>query len=448
VTKKLLLIISTICVLLFWTQGGFDSVYLTTDLGRDLSQLSNLWIGKSIIWLGPRLSLGFPTSPIYYYIFYPALAIARGNAEALIVFNLLIAGFALAVFSWFSSKKYDTKASLGIILLGLMPWWINIAMVPGNGSTYVLWLVISLTLLWFELPIFYAALFLGLSISFHPAAMVALPILIYEWLRRGKSLKTMLLSIVALILPWAPIIIFEFITKGFLTRSFLANPSAGFFKVQPGLTNILGVVSSLGLNLILAIAILIPGIIYSAQRARIWIILGILSLAAFGLFTRFPAHYLIGIAAVLGFILVIGLVESFGKSTIAKIILVLLLVNNVSLFSPRAPAERTISKIETVVNTYITSQKPGKDKKIAVVAALGPDAASPQADDYRYFFRIKGYNALEVVDYGQADVLIEFIESPGFNWQNWSTWETNQFGKRGAGSEFNTQDVKVITYTK
>lgn len=183
--KQYLALTIVLFLLIFiWIRGGLDVVYLDTDLGRDLSEMSKLWIGTKVIWLGPRLSPGFHASPIYYYIFYPALIISHGNANSLIIFNLILATLSLGLFGYLGIKRFGTSFLLVIGMIGLFPWWSSIVLHPGNGYTYVIWLLLSLSCLWFELPLFFSALFLGLATSFHPAAIFAITLLFYEWFRR------------------------------------------------------------------------------------------------------------------------------------------------------------------------------------------------------------------------------------------------------------------------
>src|SRR5689334_12175050 len=83
----------------FWFRGGFASIYIDTDFGRDLSELSNIWL-HHIVWLGPQLSAGFPASPFYYYLFFPVLLLSGGDPRALIIANIFLAAFCLGAFSW------------------------------------------------------------------------------------------------------------------------------------------------------------------------------------------------------------------------------------------------------------------------------------------------------------------------------------------------------------
>ena len=443
-----LFLVSVFIPFFFWIQGGFDAVFLNTDIARDLYELSNLWIGRSVIWLGPRLNPGLYASPIYYYLFYPALLILRGNGNSIIVFNLFISLMALALFSSLAFKKWGFKAIAGILVLGLYPWWVGNAMHPGNGYTYIYWLVISLTFLWFEYPVFLSTLFLGLSISFHPGAILALPIFIYEWYKLKQTFKLLVTIVVTLLLPWSPILLFEIITKGYIIRNWLANPTSGFSLAVPNMANIQTVLNYLGMNLPILLLIAFFLIKISSKRVRMWLIFSLLTSFLFSFFSYLPSHYVLGTAVTLGFIFVVATMESTKKITVSYLILILILAINVFSFHTPTVATRNFNKISGVVNSYIDMEKLDRNSKISVIASLDESNKVVNADDYRFFLRTKGYNVVDVSQYSEADALVMFIETPNFNWENWSTWEMEQFGQKKLKSQFEIQGIEVITFLK
>lgn len=449
--KLRVFLIYFVCILFFlsliWLRGGFSSILLDTDLGRDLSEMSNIHLHK-VVWLGPRLSAGFPSSPIYYYLFYPALVISRWNAQSLIVFNVLLALAGLGTFAFLARKKLDFFAFIPIIIIGLMPFWKTSAIHPGNGYTYMLWFMFYLVFLWFELPLFIPSLFLGLAISHHPAATFGLVFLLYEWWRRGHSVKQMGLIICGLLLPWTPIILFEIITKGYLTRSYLKNPTVGVTHAfQLGLANIKHLVSLTGINIGLASSIFLLAGFAAQKRLKVWYFLCLIPLVFFLITPSFPQHYLL--SSVLSVVFVISLILS--KKIWGKILLALIAVFFIiqAIFFIKTPAPtRSITKIDQIVSKLSQTNIIDKKQHIAVLAILSQDTSVPQADDYRFFLRKYGYSVLEVVEYSQADTLLLFVEQPGFKWQTWSTWETDQFGSRKVASQITIDGVKILKFIK
>ncbi len=443
--KKITLIASLFILGFLYLKGGLSSIFLDTDMGRDLYQMSNIYLHK-VVWLGPSLSAGFPTSPIYYYMFFPILYLAHGNANSLIVANIVIALAALLFFGVMAIKKWGRPGLLPVLAIGLSPWFGQLAVHPGNGYTYALWLFVSLTALWYRLPLFYGATFFGLAIAYHPAAILVLPIFLYEWWMRGRSLVQLLLSFMVFALPWSPIIVFEIITKAFLTRSFFAHTGTGLtFGI--GTSNLFGILSLSGLPITISIVLLLMAAITATKRARNWIFYVFFAIIFLSFFKPMPPHYLLGVLGTLWFMMTI----IFLKNNLTRIILLLLIafyITKIILSPPVVPAKRSISKMQKIVAALILTGKIDRNKSIAPVAILSLDNRVPQADDYRFFLRMKGYSVHDVNDYNLADTLILFIEEPKFPWERWSSWETDRFGKKKEYYRTAIEGVKIVVYDK
>jgi len=371
-------------LLAFWWSRSFDKIYFDTDIGRDLSQISNIALGK-VVWLGPRLSAGFPASPIYYYFLYPGIWLSQGNANSIFVTTLILATIALAMIKGTKEKLF----------IGLAPWWITAATHPGNGFTYVIWEFLGLMGLWQKWPMWISAIFLGIAISYHPAAIFVLPILVSEWLKRGRKWE-----ILAIIIPFLPLIVFEFITKGFLTRMWFQNPGTGV-KFGFDLANL----SQIGWPLLL---------VWVMTGKKRWGLLSAIPIGLICFMQKLPMHYLLSLNCLISFVTLMALRRYKLGWLIIGVIILVSWPKNIGV------ASRTVNEINNIVNKTSFD----KSKKIAVVSSV-----STQADDYRFFLRMKGYNVLEVQEYNKAEILVEFIEDKNFKWQNWSTWEIEQAGK-------------------
>lgn len=445
--KKVLVIVCILFLIFVWTRGGLDKVFFDIDLGRDLSEMSKLWTGTKVVWLGPRLDPGLHASPLYYYLYYPAILIARGDVHALIAFSILLAGFALGVFGFFSVKKWGLLGLLPVIIIGLMPWWQSIALHPGNGYTYVIFFLLFLVALWFEFPLFLASLLLGISISFHPAAVFGLLLLVYEWRRQDHSLKSLIPMIFGLVIPSFPIILFEIITKGYLTRQWLAHPKSSI-QFGPQLQNLFSMVQSSRFNFLTAIAIFLFTFFIAKKRMKAWLILSLTSSLFFALTAVVRGHYLFGVLLMLWFSVTIALLQNrFGKILLVFLTITSVITNVVFTKIP-PPSKRSITKIDRAVTQFVKNSKINKAQKIAVLAILDKENKVPMADDYRYFLRVKGYRVLEVQQYSNADVFILFVEVPDFPWTSWSSWETDQFGKKEIIDQIEIEGIKIITYSK
>lgn len=423
-----------------WTRGGLNAFYVDTDFGRDLSQISKLWIGQKVLWLGPTLSPGFHASPLYYYLLFPALFLGKGSAYSLLVANVIFAAVVLGVLG------YKRGTMLALTAIGLSPWFSGLAFHPGNGFTYVIWLLLSLICMWFEFPLVLSSLFLGISLSFHPAAVFALPLLFYEWIRRKHEVKHAILSAIALIIPWSPIILFEIITKGFLFRQWITHPGVGI-SVAPNLINIQSLIQTSGVSLIGFIVVYIYLLFSGKAREKWWLLIASIGILFFAIVARVPPHYLLGLTCILYFTVAIIMVRRLWGRVLLGII-TLFFLGSIFIASPPKKSVRSIGKIQSVVEQVTKNKTINKNEKIAVVAALDMENKVPQADDYRFFFRIKGFKIPEVTEYFTAKKLILFVENPKFDWKSWSTWETNEIGPKRIIQEQEIEGIKVITFEK
>jgi len=376
-----------------WLRGGPDKLYFDSDLARDLSEISRLLIGQNIIWLGPKFSVGLHASPFYYYLFYIPIFLSKGSVYSLIYFNIFLSALALFILGYFAVRKYGRGGFFAPLFIGLAPFWQEISIHPGNGFTYSIFLLGFLTALWFKFPIVLSSLLLGISSSMHPGALVGMPFLLYELIKSKTSFKNWILSVIAFLLPFIPLIAFEVITKAYWLRQLQIKMSYSFT-----LDNI-------------------------------------------------PRHYFFGVLTVVFFTFAITLIKKRFGEIILGFFSILLLVNSIITPKP-AVSKRPISKIEKVVEYLVGSGEIKNDEKIAVVSIKTLDTKTPQADDYRFFLRAKGFEVLEVSDYGKADKLVIFVEDESINWESWNSWETDQFKDKKLLSVLQNEDFKIVIYGK
>lgn len=426
-----------------WTYKGVAQTGIHVDLARDLNYLSDIWVHK-VVWLGPMTSVNFPASPIYYYSLFPGLALSGGNGLSLIFSQAFFAFLALGLFTYFQIKKSLISTLLVILTIGLSPWWITSSSLPWNGHMYVSWVFLAMTSLWFKNPIFISALLFGISIAIDPAAILALPILFYEWWTQEERIKNLSLIFSGLLLPWTPIFIFEIITRGFLIRHWLEYPSAAGITFSPKLTNILPLLNIIGISQAQAVVILIIAFLIGSKKARYWIIFVCLPLIFLALASPLRNYYLLGLVSALVF----TIVTILSSKTIGRIILIILILGYAQTISipPISYGGRSIQRLDHVVNTFIQINNLDKTKKYAIVSVIDSQNSTPQADDYRFFLRMKGVNALSIDEYPKADILLLFIEVPNFRWQDFEDWHMQRFGKRKLLSNQTIDGIEVIMY--
>lgn len=436
-----------------WLSGGFLAQYLDSDMARDLSALSSIWLGR-LVWVGPKLSAGFHATSLFYYSYFPALLLGKGDPRSLIVFSLFLTALAVTVCGYYCVRKFGVIGLIAPVLMSFLPWVITTAPHFGNGYSYALWLLLGLALLFFTNWIFISALCIGIAFAFHPAALFALVLLGIYWVQSPKKIQTAFAIVLGLTLPWTPTIGYEVITKGFLTRQLLQHHSTSGITFGLNTTSLSQFASMLGLTLRGMSALWLSAILIAQKgslKTKWWLLINTLSvLTLFGV-SSLHSHYLLGLLALTSFTLVIVLLQK-KWGVILLCLWCMVLVTRTVQAPPLPPANRSIVKIDSIVDTYLTVVAPNigitSKTNLAVVAATSPNTEVPQADDYRFFFRTKGYTVLEVAEYSQAEVLIQFIEVPNFNWQGWSTWETEQFGNKTIVDQRTIQGFQVITFTK
>jgi hypothetical protein len=433
-----------------WTVGGYETLFINTDIGRDLKEISNIQAGR-VVWLGPWIGPGLHVSSIYYYLFYPAIVLAGGKISGMISFNLFLALIFLGMFGCLATRKHGYKGAIMTLFLGLTPFVSDHALHPGNGFTYLFFCIAALTSLWFELPLVVASLAAGMAIALHPAAGVLPLFLVYEWWRRGRSWKSGLLSLAALAAPLAPLFAFEVITKGYMTRSFLARPDTNYFSLGFSFANFKMIGQLLGMPFwvfILLFSIAVYTIIrLKESRLKIWLAITCFFIFISLFFDQLVGRYLFGIAAEVGFLLML---VSFEKKRllIPMILFTGFLLFHSSLFNPKPPVIRHASQLERVADFVVEQNQLSKNQKIAVVAALTPKTEVPQADDYRFLLRNRGYQVVEVTENNLAEKMVIFVEVPNFDWQHWSTWETESFGPKKVDHIATESGVTTLFFSK
>lgn len=425
-----------------WSFRGINETYTNADFARDLSALSNLWLHK-MVWLGPELRVGFPASPIYYYFLFPLLLVSWGNAYSLVFSQIILAIAGFLFFAIEHRKQPWWQSILILVSIGVAPWWIEGVAHPWNGHMYMLWVFWALVSLWFSKPLFFSALFLGIAIAIHPAAILVLPILMYEWLVSEKKLQNFFLILGGLLIPWTPIFLFEVITKFYLTREWLKHSSTGM-QFLPGFTNWRLLAAYLHLSWIVFAGFLVITFLFADRRARWWIVCCLPGFVFLGVISSLFQYYLLGFLCALMFIAAMVWSKSKKRAVVLSLLgmwhLVFLLMLSIK------PETRTVTKLDYIAQQTIQLDHLDHSKKYAIVNVRDTTNSTPQADDYRFFLRIHNINAVNIENYAQADELLIFIEVPGFQWQNWDDWHTQQFGAKKFISENEINGVRVVEY--
>ncbi|MCA9371338.1 hypothetical protein KC726_00405 [Candidatus Woesebacteria bacterium] len=237
------------------------------------------------MWLGPRLSPGLHASPLYYYILFPGVWLTRGNALSIVATTVFLAIIVLGFFTYATYKTYGFWGLVPAALLASSPWFVTMAIHPGNGYTYGLYVLLALTLLWFHKRILLGAFVLGVAVSYHPAAIFALVFFIYEWWRSKYLFKNFLIICLALVLPWAPVLAFEIITHGYIIKHWKENTEMGM-SFLPSLNNLYAISAQFQIPILLSFfSYCLAGLI-SRKRVRNWYFLTLPSIFFLSLLIR------------------------------------------------------------------------------------------------------------------------------------------------------------------
>jgi hypothetical protein len=444
--KQLILGVVLGCLVLVWARSGFDVVDIDTDLGRDLAELSNIWQGK-VVWLGPRLSPGLHASSSYYYFLYPFLWLSQGNARGLFVGTLLISAIALGWFGYELMKQFGYKSILAIVVIGLSYWWDRTSFHPGNGFTFAPFAFAGLVSLYFNYPLFLSALLMGVGLAFHPTTVFVLPLLGYQWWIHKNRLKNIIGMVIGLALPSTPLIAFEVITRGYVIRNLLAHPNPVIHQTVH-LTNMSTLAGFMNLPLtVFLIAWLIVGIRVRDQL-KVWYWIITLLFPVLILLSGFSGIYLFAVAGACQFILVVQLLKEKRVGFAILIVWAIIGLTKVGSFVGTSSQPRPLQSIEEASVAAIDSGTITKNEPIGVIAAITPDTKVPAADDYRFLLRIAGYNVLDATMYKEVKKLVMFVESPGFDWENWNNWELSQFGDKRLIHHVNVNETEVLIFDK
>lgn len=450
---KLALLISVMvmaAVFSLWIYLGLNRISLDADLSRDLTQMSELWQGN-IVWLGPHLRVGFPASPLYFYVLLPGLVISGGSAQSLVMSQVVFAMMTFVAWAW-----WQRKALLFAVVvagcLGVAPWWLYSVTHPWNGYLYVVFVLAAVMSLWSTRYFWLSMLLVGCAIAIHPAAVLVLPLFVYEWYVRERKIVNAVAAITGLILPWTPIIAFEFITKGYLIRQWLAQGSTGF-SLAPSLSNVLSLANSTQLPYLLLLIIIAAAIYFGTARHRWWLALLSMVVMIISLASALHAYYLFGLLTAIAFVCFSSL-SNHKEGLVILWIVLLGQLKVVSLPSVDKPfSARSIPAVQETVETIITNNQLSTEQTYALVSVIADDNPTPQADDYRFFFRVKGYQALPINAYSTADTLLIFFETDNLSWtekywQNWEDYHTQLFGAKKLESVEWVDSTAVAIYSR
>ena len=459
-----------------------SSYTFNTDIARDADEMIQVAQGRLTL-IGPMLNFGgFHAGPYYYYLFAPILLISKFNLDFVLIFNALLFSAGLVYLFKKISKKYSMLwAFICSWAFAILPLYLLMSRNPGNAYSYLPFLLIFLTYVYFNnvqktSEIFLLGLLAGIIVNFHPLnAIVFLPIVFYLLLNVKKK-SNILLFILGGFVSYMPLIFFE-IRHDFVIFKKMAFDfgsgnlpiSANYQEKQAGsflenYLNSVGVVSSL---------VLFSPTMYTAlsglQFLKFFRINAIkkrgshgLKSAIFSFFSsyiparvRFEArgfrsptmgffcfssivsfflyalafngsigpHYVFPFAFFMFFSLVLFLLNSNFKYLIILIIIMEIAIFNTDLYKD---TQRPKDKFERAVNFAIDNELVKKTDAFNIIQDVNK---VPAGHEYRFFFRARGFQPKTINEYNVSNVLLIFSETNDFDMAGLKNWETGQFGQ-------------------
>lgn len=448
------------------------SYFFDSDFARDLSEIFDIAQGKFKL-IGPNSSFGgLQTGPYYYYIFVPVFLLTGLNINSVLLMNALLYSLAIGYFFYKAAIKYKLlKAALATASLTLFPLFIFAARNPGNAFTYLPFLLFFLTYLAFneyeKRPIlFFLGFLAGLIMNFHYSSitiLIFLSLFILLTLNKKINFAYFLLGFA---LAFLPLILFE-IRHGFimLNTTFLTKSPQAFLENRQ-LAGAAGGNKNLVVNFFFISQevkkyLILNPLLYFILTALLFLKqsfhkkLLFLSLAALASFLflvialryQYAFFYTFPVTLLLFFTFVVLLLESR-----YFFLLLILSIISVSQFpsSLYGKSTRPAKKFKNAVEYSIRNSLVSKSDKFNIISVRPNVAIAPHGQEYRLFFKMKGYQPDSIFEYNKSEILLVFSEDPGFNLKSLNSWEINQFGKAFIKNreEFSTGSIKIYRITK
>lgn len=421
------------------------------DFARDIYDMLAIIQGKLTL-IGPKLSFGgIYSGPYYYYIFLPVFYLSKLNLNALLIFNSALFVLALLFFYIKAEKKHgDLPTLIGATAIGFIPVYVLYSRSPWNGATYLPFLLVFLTLIYFDtyetkkIKLLFLGFLGGAIVTVHLVSLPVVALATLYLLYFMKKKVNILYFLIGCTLAFVPLVLFElkhdfimlkntFITKSYMT--FVENKNipgavSGKKNVLDNAPFIFNQLSSqLGVSLLLYTAAFVIFWKKVKSKERFFIIssLVLFLFLTIALRFQFGAHYLLPISVFLVFALVLTILNT----KYSWLLIIILLLEAYSF--PRgiySDATRKAAKYEKAVNFAIEKkiiQRGDSFNVIQVSKDFG--AYVPTGHEYRFFLRKNNFIPKSEFEYNTSDILLIFSDEPTFNLAKLDNWEVGQFGK-------------------
>ncbi|MFA9289240.1 MAG: hypothetical protein ACEQSA_05170 [Weeksellaceae bacterium] len=445
-----------------------DAYHFDNDFARDLVEIQEITRGDLRL-IGPGATFGgLKTSPYYYYLFAPILALSSFSISAMLIFQTLLFAGAISFFFHKSKQKYSLiPALLATCVIGFSPFMLLAARSPGNAFTYISLLMVLLTYIHFydikhPLVVSIIGFVMGIVVTTHYSNLILiLPVGVLIWHKLTQK-KYIWLLLVGFVVALTPLILFElkhdfvmfrntFIDKSYV--NFLESKQlAGAETAKQNIFENIIFISQrmyeyLGVHPFVLMLILTIAYYYSRKNKTVLLHLVTVTIAYVTVIillrSQFAMHYLFPLMTFLLFSTVLVLLSK--KQTFIGFILVILIL----LHFPKglySDSSRPYTLFEARVAQVLQQRLVSTDTRFNILQVRPDTIIVPHGYEYRFFFEKAGVFPQKVDQYAQSDTLLIFSEITDYDLDSLRNWEIEQFGRENLSNAKKTQLKDITVY--
>lgn len=420
------------------------------DFARDVFDITRISQGKMML-VGPKLTFGgIYSGPYYYYLLLPILALTNYSINAVLYFNTALFAVALGLLFYELTKRFTLHESvLGVSVILFSPFYLIASRNPSNAFTYIPFLLILLTVLYFykiskPKHLVLVGIFAGILVTFHLVVGSVVAFASLMLLADVKKRQHVLWYFLGFPIAFIPLFLFELkhnfimIKNTFIDKSYLlwiknSNIPGGITGKKNPIENFVFISQAMQKFTIVnpLVLFVLAGIKHHTQRFTGkdgWLLMSSLfSLLLLTLFMRFQFiyHYLFATILLLLFTTVIIFLKQ--KWHIFLIILLALELTHI----PKEMYDnswRTYQTYEQAVNFVLKNELLQKNESFNVIQVTEPDLLSPNGFEYRFYLQKHGYKPESEFVYKTSKKLLIFSEKQDYDIKKLNSWESREFG--------------------
>ena len=422
------------------------------DFARDVFDITRISQGKLML-IGPKLTFGgIYSGPYYYYLLLPILALTNYSINALLYFNTALFAVALGFMFYELSKRFSLyESTLGVSVILFSPFYLIASRNPSNAFTYVPFLLILLTILYFykiskPKHLLCMGIFAGILVTFHLVVGSVVAFASLMLLADVKKRQHVLWYFLGFPIAFLPLILFElkhnfimlkntFIDKSYLLWIKNSNIPGGITGKKNPIENFVFISQAIQKFTVVnpLVLFVLAGVKHHTQRFTgkdgLLLMSSLLSLVLLALTMRFQFiyHYLFATILLLLFTTVIILLKQ--KWHIFLIILLALELTHI----PKEMYDNSWRKYQTyeqTVNYVLENKLLQQGESFNIIQVTEPDLLSPNGFEYRFYLQQHGLQPESEFAYKTSEKLLIFSEKPEYDIKKLDSWESREFGTK------------------